>query len=108
MLCPHRAAAKAQRESRSAIAAAQQPDTLIDLGHAPHLSHLPSPFVLKAGALRVVLALVLRRIAVVGTVFRRWRGGRGFAGACRPSNAHEDGRPVALKTDLAFRNGPAS
>ena len=24
----------------------------------------------------------------------------GLRGACRPSNAHEDGRPVALKTDL--------
>ena len=38
-----------------------------------------SPMVLKVGALRVVLALVLRRIAVVGTVFRRWCGGRGFS-----------------------------
>ena len=34
----------------------------------------------KVGALRVVLALVLRRIAVVGTMFRRWCGSRGFAG----------------------------
>ena len=44
-------------------------------------SAFPStPVVLKVGALRVVLALVLRRIAVVGTVFRRWCGGQGFAG----------------------------
>ena len=34
--------------------------------------------------------------------------GSGLRGACRPSNAHEDGRSVALKTDLAYRNGPAS
>ena len=34
--------------------------------------------------------------------------GSGLRGAYRPSNAHEDGRPVALKTDLACRNGPAS
>ena len=26
----------------------------------------------------------------------------GLRGAYRPSNAHEDGRPVALKTDLAY------
>ena len=26
----------------------------------------------------------------------------GLRGACRPSNEHEDGRPVALKTDLAY------
>ena len=36
----------------------------------------------------------------------------GLRGACRPSNAHEDGRPVALKTDLDCKkkkkNGPAS
>ena len=33
----------------------------------------------------------------------------GLRGACRPSNAHEDGRPVALKTDLAYtKDGPAS
>ena len=44
-------------------------------------SAFPStPMVLKVGALRVVLALVLRRIAVVGTVFRSWCEGRGFAG----------------------------
>ena len=72
-------------------------------------SAFPStPMVLKVGALRVVLALMLRRIAVVGTVFRRWCGGSGLRGAYRPSNAHEDGHPVALKTDLACRNGPAS
>ena len=29
--------------------------------------------------------------------------GSGLRGAYRPSNAHEDGRPVALKTDLAHR-----
>ena len=34
--------------------------------------------------------------------------GSGLPGASRPSNAHEDGRPVALKTDLACTNGPAS
>ena len=34
--------------------------------------------------------------------------GSGLCGAYRPSNAHEDGRPVALKTDLACRNGPTS
>ena len=34
--------------------------------------------------------------------------GSGLRGAYRPSNAHEDGRPVALKTDLAYTNGPAS
>ena len=33
----------------------------------------------------------------------------GLRGAYRPSNAHEDGRPVALKTDLAYtKDGPAS
>ena len=33
----------------------------------------------------------------------------GLRGAYRPSNAHEDGRPVALKTDLdCTKNGPAS
>ena len=26
----------------------------------------------------------------------------GLRGACRPSNVHEDGHPVALKTDLAY------
>ena len=42
---------------------------------------LPStPIVLKVGALRVVLALARRRVAVVGTVARRWCGCRGFAG----------------------------
>ena len=35
------------------------------------------------------------------------RGSR-LRGAYRPSNAHEYGCPVALKTDLAYRNGPAS
>ena len=35
---------------------------------------------LKVGAVRVVLALVLRRVAVGGTVIRHWCGGRGFAG----------------------------
>ena len=60
--------------------------------------------ILKVGALRVVLALVRRRVAVVGTVIRR----SGLRGAYRPSKAHEDGRPVALKTDLACTNGPAS
>ena len=39
-----------------------------------------TPMALKVGALRVVLALVRRRVAVVGTVIRRWSGGRGFAG----------------------------
>ena len=34
--------------------------------------------------------------------------GSGLRGGYRPSNAHEDGRPVALKTDLACKNGPAS
>ena len=34
--------------------------------------------------------------------------GSGLCGAYRPSNAHEDGRPVAPKTDLAYRNGLAS
>ena len=34
--------------------------------------------------------------------------GLGLRGAYRPSNTHEDGRPVALKTDLACKNGPAS
>ena len=34
--------------------------------------------------------------------------GSGLRGAYRPSNAHEDGRPVALKTDLVCINGPAS
>ena len=44
-------------------------------------SAFPStPMVLKVGALRVVLALVRRRVAVVGTVICRWCGGRGFAG----------------------------
>ena len=44
-------------------------------------SALPStPMVLKVGALRVVSALVRRRVAVVGTVARRWCGCRGFAG----------------------------
>ena len=33
----------------------------------------------------------------------------GLRGAYRPSNAHEDGRPVALETDLAYtKDGPAS
>ena len=53
---------------------------------------------LKAGALCVALALVLRRFAVVGTVFSSLVRGSGLRGACRPSNEHEDGRPVALKT----------
>ena len=40
-------------------------------------SAFPStPMVLKVGALHVVLALVLRRVAVVGTVFHRRCGGR--------------------------------
>ena len=44
-------------------------------------SAFPStPMALKVGALCVVLALVLRRIAVVGMVFRRWCWGRGFTG----------------------------
>ena len=44
-------------------------------------SAFPStPMVLKVGALRVVLDLVRRRVAVVGTVIRRSCGGRGFAG----------------------------
>ena len=44
-------------------------------------SAFPStPMVLKVGALRVVLALVRRRVTVVGTVIRRWCGSRGFAG----------------------------
>ena len=40
----------------------------------------PRQWLLKVGTLRVVLSRVLRRIAVVGTVFRVWCGGRGFAG----------------------------
>ena len=45
-------------------------------------SAFPStPMVLKVGALRVVLALVRRLVAVVGTVIRRWCGGRGFVGS---------------------------
>ena len=34
--------------------------------------------------------------------------GSGLRGAYRPSGAPEDGRPVALETDVAYRNGPAS
>ena len=34
--------------------------------------------------------------------------GSGLRRAYRPSNTHEDDRQVALKTDLACRNGPAS
>ena len=34
--------------------------------------------------------------------------GSGLRGAYRPSKAREDGHPVALKTDLACRNGPTS
>ena len=34
--------------------------------------------------------------------------GSELRGAYRPSNAHEDGRLVALKTDLTCRNGPTS
>ena len=56
---------------------------------------LPStPMVLKVGALRVVSAFVRHRVAVVGTVARRWCGCWDFAG--------RTGRPVALKTDLAY------
>ena len=72
-------------------------------------SAFPStPMVLKVIALRVVMALIRRRVAVVGDGDSSLVRGSGLRGVCRPSNAHEDGRPVALKTDLAYRNGPAS
>ena len=73
-------------------------------------SALPStPVVLKVGALRVVSALVRRRVAVVGNGGSSLVRVSGLRGAYRLSNAHEDGRPVALKTDLdCTKNGPAS
>ena len=54
---------------------------------------------LKVGAHCVAVALVLRRFAVVGTVFLSLVRGSGLRGACRDSHEQEDGRPVALKTD---------
>ena len=63
---------------------------------------------LKVGALHVALALVLRRFAVVGTVFSSLVRGSGLHGPCRPSNEHEDGCPVALKTAYLIENRPAS
>ena len=80
-------------------------------------SAFPStPMVLKVGAVRIVLARTCPHCFGPRAASNRCCGdgilslvqGSGLRGSYRPSNAHEDGRPVALKTDLAYRNGPAS
>ena len=71
-------------------------------------SAFPSiPMVLKVGALHCFgPRAATNRCCGDGVSSLVWWSG--LRGACRPSNAHEAGRPVALKTHLAYRNGPAS
>ena len=58
---------------------------------------------LKVGALCVALALVLRGFAVVGTVFSSLVWWLRLRRAYRPSNEHEDGRPVAWRQPGWYR-----
>ena len=66
----------------------------VDMGLHSSSLHANS---LKVGALRVASALVLPQFTVVGMVFSSLVRGSGIRGAYRPSNKHEDSRPVALK-----------